>query len=151
MTDPGLVRLVAQIGFKRLDGNRRDGQRVVVSVNDVECSWHDNSGKYLTPYSSSQKGIIWYLWDGDLDPGDLIRIKTVCHVATHNGKVIDEDKTFASIYTAELEAPVNEIYFKGIGFKGYPLLKGRFTLMHSESETDKREASIVDFMRDDLF
>lgn len=142
------MRVVIQIGYSKSLGRKREGQKVQAFVNDVECTWDDKEGKFLTSYADTRKGVLWYFWDGDLDAGDMVRLKA-CTTLLKAGP--DERRTFESVYVVDGQAPVREITVPGVGKKGYPLLKGRLSVMGSVSEADKREADLAAYLDDDNF
>ena len=139
------MRVLFQVGYMKSGGRRRVGQLVRAYVNDVEMSWSscDMEGKYLTSRVDTAKGILWYLCELDLDEQDTLRME----VKTSIVKVgTDEDKTFDSIYYANSEASVREIFVPGVGMRGYPLIKGRVLEIGSVSEADNRKSEIDDFL-----
>lgn len=142
------MRIVCQIGFKKTLGGRREGQLLKAFINDEECNWADGEGQYITSIADTkQKGYLWYLWSGDVEPGDSIRIVSLTTVK--GGQ--DERRTFEAVYIADPETHVRSIAPSGVGAKGYPVLKGRVTELAAVSEADKREADIDSFLRDDNF
>jgi hypothetical protein len=142
------VRVVLQIGYQKAVGYRKEGQRVQAWINDEECSWQDDCGKYLTSRKESAGGKLWYLWATDVEQQDVIRISVKTAIAKVGP---DEARTFESLYYVSEEVPVREINVKGVGRRGYPLLKGRLVEMGTVSEQDKREAEIEEFLKKDGF
>ena len=141
------MNVLLQIGYQKSAGRRREGQLVRAWINEEECSWRDAAGKYLTSKMEAAKGILWYLWKGEVDPTDTVRISAMTTLA---GIGPDERRTFESLYYVDPEVPVREIMVQGVGRKRYPLLKGRLVEMGSVSEEDKRVAEIEDFLRSDF-
>jgi hypothetical protein len=137
------MRIVCQIGYSR---SRREGQKVSAFINDVECDWSDKSGKFLTSFIDKNR--IWYLWDGELEAGDSIRLEVLTGI---RGGGVDEKRTFEAVYVVDGNAPVREIQIPGVGCKGYPLLKGRITVVGAVSEADKRDADVAAFLDDETF
>ena len=142
------MRVVIQIGYVKTMGRRRVGQSVKAYVNDDECSWSDGEGQYVTPRSDTQKGILWFLWEGDVDDRDSIKLEVKTFIL---GAGPDETRTFESIYFVDMDAPVREIVIPGVGKRGYPILKGRLIEMGAVSEQDKRESKIMEFLDDSTF
>lgn len=143
------MRVVLQIGYQKSGGRRREGQLVQAWVNDEECSWKDDTGKYLTSRAeSSMKGVLWYLWSGEVTSEDIIKISVKTSLA---GIGTDEERTFESLYYVDENAPVREIHIPGVGRKKYPLLKGRVVEVGSASEKDKRESEIQEFLAEEDF
>ena len=141
------MRVIVQIGYLKSAGRRREGQLIRAWVNDIECSWQDEVGKYLTSRADAAKGILWYLWQGDVDPEDVIRIEVKTSL---RGVGPDEGRTFESLYYVNPDAPVREIDVRGIGHRAYPLLKGRLVEMGTVSKEDERHADIEEFLRGDF-
>jgi hypothetical protein len=134
---------VFQIGFS---GNAKQKQSVKAFINDQEVSWTDNSGKFLTTHKDRvQKHTTWYAYDIDLQDKDVLKLEVKTFLT---GIGIDEERTFESLYYADPEAPVREIEMTGVGFKGYPVVKGRILEISSVSEEDKRKAEIEDFLNE---
>lgn len=142
------MRVVCQIGFSKSMGRKREGQKVSAFVNDVECTWDDREGQFLTSFADTRKGSLWYLWSGEVEPGDAIRIQAATAML---GGGTDERRTFEAIYVADETAPLREIEVSGVGKRGIPLLKGRVTQLGSVSEADKREAEVEAFLSDENF
>ena len=141
------MKLLVQIGYQKATRFRKDGQKVQVWVNDEECSWIDKCGKYITSRMKTSKGMLWYLWKGQVSEGDTIRLKVSTSVV---GVGTDEDRTFERLYYLSAEANVVEVLVAGVGSRGYPLLKGRLVEIASVSEADKRESEIEAFVEDDF-
>jgi len=142
------MRVVIQIGYQKSMGYRKYGQTVKAYINDEECSWNDDCGEYITSKVESSKGILWYLWETDINEDDIIRIEAKTYMRNIG---VDENRTFESIYYVEEEIPVREILMTGVGKRGYPLIKGRVLELGSVSEMDKRNQKLSDFLNDDKF
>ena len=142
------MRVVIQIGYQKAWGRRREGQKISAWINDIECTWGEENGKYITPRTDSQKGLCWFLWSGEVSEKDIIRIEVKTSIS---GIGVDEPRTFEALYYATENASVKEIVRYGVGRRGYPLIKGRILEVGSLSEADKREADLDDFLRDDGF
>jgi hypothetical protein len=143
------MRLIVQIGYRKISNHSREGQLVQVWVNDVECSWSTlkEGGRYITSKAEASKGTLWYLWQGLVGPEDTVRLS----VKTSLAKIgTDEKRTFEALYAVREAAAVREIVIPGVGHRGYPLLKGRLVEIASVSEQDKRIAELDDFMEQDF-
>ena len=141
------MRIVIQIGYSKSMGRRREGQKVSAFVNDVECTW-GGEGQYLTSYADTRKGYLWYMWEGDLEDGDVITLK--CSTMIINAGP-DENRTYEKVYVVDSNSDILEVFEPQVGLKGYPLLKGRVIAVGSVSEADKREADIAAFLDDESF
>lgn len=143
------MKVIIQIGYRKISNRSREGQLVQAWLNDVECSWSTlgDGGRYITSRADSSKGYLWYLWQGLVSPEDVIRLS----VKTSLAKVgTDERRTFEALYSVREESAVREIMFPGVGYKGYPLIKGRVVEIASVSEQDKRAAELDEFLEQEL-
>ena len=138
-----MSRVLFQIGSCK---TRKQTQIIKAYVNDVEMSWNDNSGRFLTTHKDRVlRQTVWYMYDLDLQPKDVLKLE----VRTYLGGIgVDEERTFESLYYSDDESPVRNIEMSGVGFKGYPMLKGRILEIGSVSEEDKRKADIEEFLND---
>jgi hypothetical protein len=140
--------LICQIGYSKTLGKKKEGQIVKAYVNDVECTWADKSGKFLTSFVETRKGQLWYLWSGEVNSGDFIKLEVATGV---RGAGVDEQRTFESVYVVDSGASLREIDVSGVGKRGYPLLKGKFVHVGTFSAADQREIDISEFLNDDNF
>lgn len=143
------MKVIVQIGYRKISNHSREGQLVQAWVNDAECSWATlkEGGRYITSRAESSKGVLWYLWQGEVGQEDTVRIS----VKTSLAKIgTDEKRTFDALYAVREGAAVREIVIPGVGHRGYPLLKGRLVEIASVSEQDKRVAELDDFMEQDF-
>jgi len=144
------MKTLIQIGFRKSKGFGKEGQIIKAYVNGEECTWNkfsydsENNGKWITPFSKSEY-IGWYLWEGDLITGDIIRIDIKTSLV---GKGTDEDRTMEMLFEVDEGRPVKEIVIPKIGAKGYPILKGRVIELAAVSEADKREQDIDDYLEE---
>lgn len=139
--------LVCQIGYSKAAGGRKAGQRISVFVDDVECTL-GSEGKYLTSFLEGKKGQLWYFWKDEVRSGAVIRLEVQTGVV---GVGQDERRTFDAVYVMDDSVAVQELNVQGVGYKGYPLLKGRFRELGSVSGEDRREAEIDTFLADENF
>jgi len=140
------LKVLIQIGYQKAHRYRKEGQRLQVWINEEECSWIDKCGKYITSRMDASKGVLWYLWKGEVSPGDTIRMKVSTSIV---GVGPDERRTFERIYYVAEDARVSDITVQGVGSRGYPLIKGRILEMASVSAADEREAEIEEFVEDE--
>ena len=137
------VKVIVQIGIAK---NRKKTQSVKAYVNDEELSWRDGSGTYLTTLKDRKfKGMIWYMCSTDLSKEDVLKI-TVNTFLPGVGR--DDENTLTTLYYADEEAPVREVFLRDVGMKNYPLIKGRVLEIGTVSEDDKRKADIEDFLNE---
>lgn len=140
-----MSRVVFQIGYVK---TQKRTQIIKAFINDIECSWDDKSGQFLTTHKDRQmKSTIWYLYEVDLQPDDILQI-SVSTFLTGIGK--DHELTFDSLYYCDEDAPVRTIDASQVGMRGYPLLKGRILELSSISSDDERKQQIEDFLNKDF-
>lgn len=138
-----MSRVLFQIGSVK---NRKQTQLIKAYINDLEVSWNDNSGRFLTTHKDRvMRNTVWYMYDIDLQKEDVLKLAVKTYL---NGIGLDEERTFESLYYVDSAAPVRNIEMSGVGLKGYPLLKGKLLEIGSISEEDKRRADIEDFLNE---
>ena len=138
-----MPRVIFQIGKET---TRKRSQNINAFINNEQVDWSDDSGKFLTSFADrSKKGIMWYMYAADLDPGDDVRIKVTTFI-TDAG--MDEELSFEAIYVVEEEGSVEEIVNPKVGMRGYPLLKGRVSELAYVSEADNRRDDIESFLNE---
>ena len=142
------MRIICQIGYSKSNNYKKVGQKVSAFYNDVECNWSDKSGCFITSFLETKKGKLWFLWEGDLEDGDVIRVQSLTSVA---GAGPDEQKTFEMIYVVDENADIQEVEVPGVGQRGYPLIKGRITELGVVSKADERSAELESFLDDEGF
>ena len=141
--DYSKMRVLLQIGYAKASRHKRVGQLIRAYVDDEECQWSEGHGKWLTSHFESQQGCRWFLWEGDVEPAQVIRIEVSTSMV---GVGKDEKKTFTSLYYLDESVPIRDIYVSGVGFGKYPLAKGRLVEVGSVSDADKRKSEIDEFL-----
>jgi hypothetical protein len=140
-----MSRIIFQIGSARM---RKQSQSIKAYINELEVSWNDNSGRFLTTHKDRVlKNTVWYMYAIDLQTEDILKLEVKTFLT---GVGLDGERTFEAFYYADPEAPVRSIEMVGVGLKGYPVLKGKILEIGSVSEEDKRQAEIEDFINKDF-
>lgn len=142
------MKVIIQIGYMKSMNRRRYGQSVRAYINDNECSWKDGNGEFISSKVDASKGVLWYLWMGDLSSDDGIKLEVKTFIV---GAGPDETRTFETIYYVDEKAPIREVIMHGVGCKGYPIIKGRILEIGSVSEKDKRESKVYEFLDNEGF
>ena len=138
-----MSKVLFQIGSTK---TRKQTQIIKAFVNDLEVSWNDDSGMFLTTHKDRVlRHTVWYLYDLDLQPSDVLKLEVKTFLA---GIGVDEERTFEALYYADPETAVRTIEMHGVGLRGYPMIKGRVLELGSVSEEDKRKADIEDFLNE---
>jgi len=139
-----MSRLVIQVGWRR---NRKDGQLINAWVEGDVVDWKSFPGYWLTPQQSEKtRYMMWHLCDLDVEEGANIKISVKTGIR-NQGK--DEARTVDMFFRMGSEADeIVEIRIPGVGFRHYPILKGRVIELKSESTEQTREKGAGDFLTD---
>ena len=131
-----MSRVLFQIGHVNTNKIR---QGIRAFINDLEVKWSDPSlkGVYLTTHKDRvYKNTIWYMCEFDLEKDDTLKLEVKTYLSNVG---LDGERTFEVLYYVEDNSPVRSLDIKGVGMKGYPVLKGRLLEIASISEEDKRK------------
>lgn len=149
MGDPLLVLI--QTGFSRSAG-RRPGQLVKAYIcfktggeETVEWSQDPEQGQYLTDRIDRQK-FVWYMSKKYMSNGDTLRMEIFTGV---RGLGEDPSLTKKIIYVLNEDAPVRDFIVTNVGFKRFPLVKGRFLEVQETSARDQREVELSSMIDDE--
>lgn len=136
------MRVLVQIGYSKAGGYRREGQKIIATLNGVELNFEN--GKYLTSRIDASKGFCWYLRELDVEPEDVIKIECMTAVVRLGP---DPKRTFSALYYVSEDANIREVEMRGVGKRGYPIIKGRILEMGLVSEEDRKESEVQEFMK----
>jgi hypothetical protein len=149
MSDTFLVLI--QTGFQRSAG-RRPGQLVKAFLvfkdgGEEAISWSQDpeQGKYLTDQIDRQK-MVWYMSKKFLTHGDSLRLEIF---TGSRGLGEDPNLTKKVIFVLDENAPVRELAFPNVGFKRFPLVKGRLLQVDEVSKRDQVEQELESFISDE--
>lgn len=131
--DPDSIDLFLQFGFKRAF---RLGQVVKVSIGGVEVS---KSGMQFISNPAKRRTECWWAGSLTVAAGETIELETMAGVP---GMGPDTERTSHQWFIADPEAEIREIEIDGIGYKGYPLLKGRLRPISTQSQHDTQLSSL---------
>jgi hypothetical protein len=149
MTDDSFKVLV-QIGYQKSAG-RRPGQLVKAFIcfrsggeEEIQWSKDPEQGRYLS--DRSHKNMAWFLASRSISDGDSIRVEIF---TGSQGQGEDPNLTQKRIYLFDESAPVREFVITNVGFKRFPILKGRFHEVESVSKRDEIERELTEFIDDE--
>lgn len=137
-------KVVVTIGYQKAGASGR-GQLIKAAIRDgddcgdwTEIDKNDGDGIYLHGH---KKNMMW--WSGELwlAANDKIRISTKVGIV---GQGTDEDLTMDLIFVVDPTAPLVAVTWPGIGYKGYPLLKGKVVEVARASKADERRTMQID-------
>lgn len=139
------MRVVFQIGSRR---NAKMNQILEAYVNEEKVNWSSNSGMFLTTQKDRKhKGEIWFMYEADVSEGDIIVLRCKTFIS---GVGPDESLTFESVYNCREDCEIKSVDMVGVGWKGYPVIKGKISEIASVSEADLRRQNIDDFLNKDF-
>jgi hypothetical protein len=143
-------QILVQVGYQKSIG-RRHGQLVKAYVcfktgGEEEIQWSSDPslGKYLTDRSHQQ--MCWYMATRSISDGDSLRIEIF---TGSRGAGEDPNLTQKVLYLFDESAPVREFTIPHVGFKKFPVLKGRFHEIEAVSKRDEIERDLTEFIGDE--
>jgi hypothetical protein len=125
--------LFVQFGFRR---GYRGGHVVKVEVGGVAVS------KNVVPFVSNpakRQNECWWAGTIQVSPGVNIHLVTLVGVS---GAGSDTERSTDQWFISDQDQDVRTVEIKGIGFEGYPLLKGRLRVVTQRSQHDHTLASV---------
>ena len=138
-----MSRVLFQLGSSN---SKKYKQSIKAFINDIEVKWADSKGVYLTTHKDRVfKKTIWYMCEIALEEEDVLKIEVKTYLPNVG---MDGDRTFESLYYVDETAPIRSLEMRGVGMKGYPVLKGKLLEIGSISEEDKRKADLEDFLNE---
>lgn len=140
-----IFKAVVTIGYQKggVSGNR--GQLIQAFIRDAddEGDWSEidkdqGDGIYL---HGQKKHMMW--WSGELwlAASDKIKISTKVGIV---GQGADEDMTMDLVFAIDPDAPLVAVSWQGIGYKGYPLLKGKVRELARTSMAEHRRITQIE-------
>jgi hypothetical protein len=149
MIEDSYVVLV-QVGYQKSAG-RRAGQLVKAFVcfkngGEEEIQWSNDpeKGKYLT--DRSHRDMCWYMANYRLSDGDQLRFDIF---TGQRGVGEDPHLTQKRLMLLDANLPVREFTVPHVGFRRFPLAKGRLTETTVISKRDEIERELCDYIDDE--
>lgn len=135
------LRIFALFGFKK---SFKEGYVVNVYVDDVKLTG-DSEGAQFVSNPAHRGREAWWVTSLELNEGSVIRLETKAGV---RGKGQDSDRTTDQWFAVNPDYPVVEIRVPRIGFKRYPLLKGKLHTVSSQTEQEAKDAVIESLLEE---
>jgi hypothetical protein len=149
MSDTFLVLI--QTGFQRSAG-RRPGQLVKAFLvfkdgGEEAISWSQDpeQGSFLSDRIDKQR-FCWYMSKKYMTHGDVLRVEIFTGA---RGLGEDPNLTQQRLYLLDENAPVREFIVPNVGFKRFPLVKGRLQLVNETSRRDRIEVELSSMIDDE--
>jgi|SRR5579872_2916435 len=140
-----------QVGYQKAGSRHRPGQLVKAYIcfssgGEEEIQWSNDpeQGSYLT--DRSHRDMCWYLAKRQLSDRDLIRFEIFSGI---RGQGEDPNLTQKRLYQFDENAPVREFSVSHVGFRKFPLLKGRFHEIQNVSKRDEIEMELSSLVGDE--
>lgn len=133
------MEVFALYGFKK---SFKEGYIVRVTVDEKELSANTEGAEYVSnPAHRGRES--WWAVSLDLEEGQVIRLETKVGA---RGKGQDSDRTTEQWFTVNPDYPVIEIRVPKVGFKRYPLLKGKLQTISAKTLQEEKDALIENLL-----
>lgn len=130
-----MCTIVALFGYRK---SFKEGVLVSIEVDEESLSGSSEKAKYIS--NPAKRGFeSWWIVSLELSKGSVVKLDTKVGV---RGKGQDSERTTCQWFTVDPEYPIKEIRVPRVGFKNYPLLKGRLKTISSKSLQDETEQMI---------
>lgn len=131
----GLIPIFVQFGFKK---GFTGGQIVSVEVGGYAVSKDSGDIAFI---SNPAKRVTECWWAGKVmaTPGTQVHLVTKVGI---RGVGPDTERSSDQWYVVDAGAPMREVEIHGVGYKGYPLIKGQMRPVSTRSEHDVRLAGV---------
>jgi hypothetical protein len=143
--------VLVQIGYQKSIG-KRPGQLVKAFIcfrdggeESIEWSSDPEQGSYLTERAKSRE-MCWYMAKRSLSDGDAIRFEIF---TGRQGLGEDTQLTMKKLYRFDENTPVREFSESYVGFRRFPLVKGRFVEIESVSKRDEMDRELDEMVADE--
>lgn len=133
------MEVFALYGFKK---SFKEGYIVRITVDEKELSANTEGAEYVSnPAHRGRES--WWAVSLDLEEGQVIRLETKVGA---RGKGQDSDRTTEQWFTVNPDYPVIEIRVPKVGFKRYPLLKGKLQTISAKTLQEEKDALIENLL-----
>lgn len=133
------MEVFALYGFKK---SFKEGYIVRITLDEKELSANTEGAEYVSnPAHRGRES--WWAVSLDLEEGQVIRLETKVGA---RGKGQDSDRTTEQWFTVNPDYPVIEIRVPKVGFKRYPLLKGKLQTISAKTLQEEKDALIENLL-----
>lgn len=133
------MEVFALYGFKK---SFKEGYIVRITVDEKELSANTEGAEYVSnPAHRGRES--WWAVSLDLEEGQVIRLETKVGA---RGKGQDSDRTTEQWFTVNPDYPITEIRVPKVGFKRYPLLKGKLQTISAKTLQEEKDALIENLL-----
>lgn len=141
MDDSEGIKVFAVFGFKK---TRKDGAVVSITIDGQEVS-NGSGGTQFISNPAFRGRESWWAFTRELYEGQVIKLRTTAWVP---GRGHDTDRTTEQWYTVNPDYPMVEIRLPKIGYKKYPLLKGKLQMISATTEQEATDAKIESMLEE---
>jgi len=133
------MEVFALYGFKK---SFKEGYIVKITLDEKELSANTEGAEFVSnPAHRGRES--WWAVSLDLQEGQVIRLETKVGA---RGKGQDSDRTTEQWFTVNPDYPVIEIRVPRVGFKSYPLLKGKLQVISAKTMQEEKDALIENLL-----
>lgn len=138
-TSKKIERIFALFGFKK---SFKEGYVVRVTVDDRELNGNSEGAQFVSnPANRGREA--WWAIALELEEGQVVKLETKVGVS---GKGQDSDRTTEQWFTVNPDYPIEEIRVPKVGFRRYPLLKGKLQTISAKTLQEEKDAVIEDLL-----
>jgi hypothetical protein len=127
-------KVVAIFGWRK----GTTGALVDVYVNDRKLS-SGHEGVELISNPAHRAREMWWAARLEVPPETVVTLDVKVGV---KGSGRDSDRTCNNRYVVRPDAPAKEVHIRKVGFRDFPLLKGRFSILIEESDQNATDRKI---------
>lgn len=145
-------KVIALVGYCKAGVSGPRGQVISACLGSpkfpdqwTEVKISEGDGIFL--HGRTRKKMLWWLSEQWLIETDLIRVETK---VAELGVGRDEDRTMTLIFALDPTCSLVEVRWPGLGYRDYPLLKGRLREISRVSLSDMRELQIRPVREDEF-
>jgi len=131
--------IFALFGFRK---SFKEGYVVKVTVDDRELSGSSEGAQFVSnPAHRGRES--WWACNLELPHGAVIKLETKVGVA---GRGQDSDRTTEQWFLVNPDYPITEVRVPRVGFKSYPLLKGKLETISSKTQQEEKDNLIENLL-----
>lgn len=138
-------KVTALVGYQKAGVSGPRGQVVSVhySQYDYPDDWQEvriGEGEGAYPHARTLKPMCWWVAELYLASGDKVRLTTKVGI---RGVGADEERSWDMMFDVDEKAPVVTLTWNGIGYRHWPLLRGRLREIYRSDKATQRDIRII--------
>jgi len=138
-------KVTAMVGYQKAGVSGPRGQVVSVHYSQYdypddwqEVRWGEGEGAYA---HARNKRMCWWTAELYLASGDKVRLTTKVGI---RGVGPDEERSWDMMFDVDEKAPVVTLTWNGIGYRHWPLLRGRLREIYRSDAIKKRDVRVLE-------